>query len=482
MECVTCNDIFEVLNKAEEGCGALVLAEETLKPPIVQQLSGLIQRQPSWSDLPICIVATPEPGKREISRTLQVFASNGNITLLERPFRAETLINTLRVALRSRVRQYLVRDLVQERTALAERFRLMAETIPQKIFTADAGGRITYLNTQWQEFAGLTSYGENENWSWIDLLHPQDKNYSSIRWKSALETGKPLQMEHRLRRHDQVYRWHLTHVQPLRNPDGTVSLWIGSNTDIEEQKQAEAHLEKLVSERTQSLSESNNDLEAFCYTIAHDLRAPLRAQQAFASLLIDSFGEALGENGRNYAERIHAAAKRLDELVTDLLAYSRISRADLPLVPVDLRKIVCEVERQMAFEIGESKAEVSIDAFDTKVLAHELTLKTALQNLLSNALKFTKPGTTPVIRIYVENCGESMICLWVQDSGIGIPPDYHRQIFGIFQRLHKTGEYPGTGVGLAIVQKSMDRMGGGVNVKSIPGDGSAFGLKLRLAE
>ena len=216
------------------------------------------------------------------------------------------------------------------------------------------------------------------------------------------------------------------------------------------------------------------------YTIAHDLRAPLRAQQGFATVLLQDYEEALGETGCDYARRISLAASRLNELIQDLLAYSRISRTEMEVGKIPLRRIVSEVCDELDADIKEAKADVKVDEFDVRVCGNELVLKTTVTNLLSNALKFKKPGETPRIRIWAEDRGQS-IRLWVEDNGIGIAPQHQHQIFDVFQRLHPAGDYPGTGVGLAIVQKGVERMGGHTGVESQEGVGSRFWIELENA-
>jgi PAS domain S-box-containing protein len=479
MAALVCRDMADLVRKIGESCGAIILAEETLGATSAQMFTELLSKQPSWSEIPLCIITSGGEAGSETLRRLTLFSLVGNATILERPFRPGTLVNTMQVALRSRRRQYQVRDLLEERSALAHRFRTMAEAMPHKIFTATPAGDVDYLNRQWREFTGL-SVEEMKNWGWTRFIHPADLQENLRRWKSSVETGDPLELEQRFRGKDDVYRWHLSRARAIKDEHGRILMWVGSNTDIDDQKKAAETLEKMVSERTASLSETNKQLEAFTYTVSHDLRAPLRAQQGFANALLEEFGDVLGEAGRDYAERIHQAATRLQELVDDLLAYSRVSRAELPLVDVDLRKEVRLVHEDMTFEIQKAKAKVHVDEFFFSVRAHEVTLRTAITNLLANALKFTRPGVPPEIRVSAEE-RDKWIRLWVEDNGIGIAPEHQQQIFGVFHRLHKMGEYPGTGVGLAIVRKGVERLGGRVGVESEPGKGSRFWIELEKA-
>ncbi|MEO6034458.1 MAG: ATP-binding protein [Verrucomicrobiota bacterium] len=238
-------------------------------------------------------------------------------------------------------------------------------------------------------------------------------------------------------------------------------------------------LENQVTERTASLRETTEQLETFCYTIAHDLRSPLRAQQSFAQVLLDDYKDVLDETGRDYAHRIINSAKRLDKLVNDLLAYSRLSRNELKFESVDLNKILHDVQTGLAEEIRDKKARVAVGPL-ASVLAYEPTLNLVITNLMANALKFVGPGVAPQIKVWSEPHGKC-VRLWIEDNGIGIHSENTEKIFGVFQRLHSMEKYPGTGIGLAIVRKGIERMDGSIGVESKLGEGSRFWIQLPRA-
>jgi signal transduction histidine kinase len=241
-----------------------------------------------------------------------------------------------------------------------------------------------------------------------------------------------------------------------------------------------AHLEQLVCERTAELAATNKQLEALVYSMAHDLRAPLRAMSGFSAMLVEQAGATLGESGQQFAHRISRAAQFMDALLMDLLAFCRISRERLVLSPVNLDSVIKSVLERLAGDVEEKKARVEAapPPWPT-VLADATVLGQVIFNLVENALKFVPSDQPPLARLRAEDRGE-VVRMWVEDNGIGISPEAQRQVFEIFTRLH--GEkFPGTGIGLAIVQKGVERMGGRVGLESTPGQGSRFWFELRKA-
>lgn len=247
----------------------------------------------------------------------------------------------------------------------------------------------------------------------------------------------------------------------------------------DELKKYRKHLEAFVAQRTDQLEAANKELESFAYSVSHDLRAPLRAMEGFANALLEDYADRLDETGRDYARRVVAAAAHMDTLIQDLLAYSRLSRTELKSATVDLDGVLGEVLHQFSADIQKSGAQMRIERPLPEVVGDRATLVNVLSNLISNALKFVEPGGKPRVSIRAEETG-SKVRLWVEDAGIGIAPEYHDRIFRIFERLQGVENYPGTGIGLAIVKKGLERMGGQVGVESAPGRGSRFWIDLRL--
>jgi signal transduction histidine kinase len=241
-----------------------------------------------------------------------------------------------------------------------------------------------------------------------------------------------------------------------------------------------AQLEVKVTQRTAALNESNRELQAFCYTLAHDLRAPLRAIEGFANLLISDRASKFDAETAAGIHRIRNSAERMGRLILDLLTYTDLSREDFQKTVVDLELITGKVLRIFAEEIENSQVEISVELSARYVLADPTGVERVLMHLVANALKFSSPER----RLSVCICSEEEqpnVRISVVDNGIGIDPRYRERIFGVFERLSPQGDLAGTGIGLAIVKKSVEKMSGTVGVESVPGAGSRFWFRLTRA-
>lgn len=230
----------------------------------------------------------------------------------------------------------------------------------------------------------------------------------------------------------------------------------------------------------EALKESNDELEAFSYSVSHDLRAPVRAMQGFARVLIEDYGEKLDDVARDHLDRIVSGACKMDNLIQDLLIYSKLGHTELSVGPVSLKHLIGEIVRGLSSEIEARKAQVSVSQDLPDVQGNKMALGQALENLIGNAMKFTKDGENPKVRIEAQTIG-TIVRLWVKDNGIGIPEEHHARVFRVFERLHTAETYPGTGIGLAIVRKGIERMNGRVGLESKLGEGCRFWVELPAA-
>jgi PAS domain S-box-containing protein len=243
---------------------------------------------------------------------------------------------------------------------------------------------------------------------------------------------------------------------------------------------AKQELEQRVADRTRALAESNAELRAFAHSMAHDLRAPLRNIEGYATALLEDEAERLSAGGRRYAERLVVAARRLDLLIADLLAYARMSRADWQPERVELSEVLSSIQRDLAAELERRDAHLEIRPPLPAVIGHSATLATVLGNLISNALKFTAEGQSPEVLVNAERRADR-VTVSVRDNGIGIDPRHQQRIFRMFERLHGQDAYPGSGMGLAMVRAGVGRLGGRVGVESETGKGSRFWIDLPAA-
>jgi signal transduction histidine kinase len=239
-------------------------------------------------------------------------------------------------------------------------------------------------------------------------------------------------------------------------------------------------LEKQVTERTATLRETIGELEAFSYSISHDLRAPLRAMQGFALILAEECASQISPEGKEYIRRITSAAERMDRLIQDVLNYSRVARAELPFERIDTETLLRDIlESYPMFHAP--AADIQLEGTFPLVLGNQAVLTQCISNLLGNAVKFVAPGVTPRVRVWAETVGDGKIVrLFFKDNGLGIDKEAQEMIFGIFQRVSQS--YEGTGIGLAIVKKGVERMGGAVGLESGLAQGSTFWLELNRAK
>jgi PAS domain S-box-containing protein len=283
----------------------------------------------------------------------------------------------------------------------------------------------------------------------------------------------------------------IVNIRPLKNERGEVTGAVNCFYDITERKKGEealrlaqaqlaeraGQLEQTVAERTEVLRTTVAELEAFSYSIVHDMRAPLRAMQSFAKILADDCAPQVGPEGKDYIRRIITSADRMDKLIQDVLSYSQVARKELRIERVDVEKLLRGMlESYPLFQ--PPNAEVQVEGRLPEVMANEAALTQCFSNLIGNAVKFVRPGRAPRVRVWAES-KDDRVRLLVQDNGIGIAKDAQQRIFGIFQRLSK--QYEGTGIGLAIVRKAVERMGGQAGLRSEPGQGSTFWVELRQA-
>jgi PAS domain S-box-containing protein len=365
--------------------------------------------------------------------------------------------------------------------------RLETETKRNRFFTlaidllgiADFNGYFLQINPSWEKVLGY-SEAELKEKSGLEFVHPDDRAAMAQQMEKMKRDNFPVYFEGRYLCKDGSFCWLGWTAAPFQ---GEQLVYIFAR-DITARKSAEEEISGLnreLSRRINDLTEVNKELESFNYSISHDLRAPLRSIASFTQVVLAQYDGILPAEGKDYLVRVENAAKYMDKLLMDLLDYSRLSRSEITLGPVSLEGAVSDVLFSIDQEIQARNAHIDVVRPLGCVVAHSATIRQILYNLIANALKFVASGRKPRIQIRTEQV-DGYLRIVIEDNGIGIAPQFHKKIFGLFQRLHSHHAYPGTGVGLAMVQKGVERMAGRIGVESEAGKGSRFWFQLRLSE
>lgn len=444
--------------------------------------------------------------------------------------------NEKRIAARAELAQALRKErqaleaarATQEKLAASEaRYRVMGETIPYGVWLTDVQGEPQYFSQSFLDLLGLTVH-DTRDLGWTARLAPEEVDATVAKVKAAFASGENLDLENRFLTTDGTFRVVLMRGRPVRDSAGAITSWVGINLDITQRKQGEEELrqhrdyleelvrsrtlelriandelrrdieqrrkaeealrglqeslEEQVKARTAELAATNRELEAFSYSVSHDLRAPLRHVLGFVQLLEKDAKAELGEASRRHLQIITQAATRMGQLIDDLLKFSRLGRAAMRLGPVALGPLIDDVRQELAVgEADPSRVEWAISDELPEVEADTSLLRIVLVNLLSNALKYSRTRTRPRIEIGTYEEKNDEVTFYVRDNGVGFDMKYVDRLFGVFQRLHKAEEFEGTGIGLAIVQRIIHRHGGSIRAEGAIDGGATFYVTLPVA-
>ncbi len=383
----------------------------------------------------------------------------------------------------------------------AERLRFMAESMPQKIFTARSNGEVDYFNQQWMEFTGL-SFEQIKDWGWTQFIHPDDVEENIRRWQRSIDTGEPFEFQHRFRRADGMYRWHLSRAFPMRDAGGAVTMWIGSNTDIDDQKHTEEALREsegraqilfqtaeasrrsaeLAKIRAETATRAKDD---FLAALSHELRTPLNPALLLATALADD--DTVLPRVREDLAVIAKGIALQAQLVDDLLDLTRITGGKLRL---DLQSIdahtalhqTCEILRA---DMHERQLEVTFDlgASQHCIKADAVRIQQIFWNVLKNAVKFTPTGGAITIRTRNPAEKKGTLIVEISDTGVGIEPEMLEKVFDSFTQEDQGGRhrFGGIGLGLAITRRLVAAQNGRIEVESSGRNcGATFQIELPL--
>jgi len=365
----------------------------------------------------------------------------------------------------------IARDITESKRVRAKlmeseaRFRQLADSMPQMVWTARPDGSVDYFNERWYEFTGFGRETRGDT-NWERILHPEDLQRTRDSWGAAVSSGQPYNVEYRFRdRRENRWRWFIGRALPVRDGTGKVVKWFGTSTDIDEQKRVEDQLRR-----------ANQDLEQFAFSASHDLQEPLRSIKIYSELLMKRHAHSLDGEALKFMSFLRNGATRMETLVRDLLTYTQATRFDEPPKVTDANEALKTALANLSGAIGESGAQVTTGPLPS-LPVNGTHLQQLFQNLIGNALKYRSPKRPPAVHVEAERQNENWV-FSVADNGIGIDPEYKENIFGLFKRLHTSGEYSGTGIGLAICRRIVDRYHGRIWVESEPGRGSIFRFTL----
>ncbi len=364
------------------------------------------------------------------------------------------------------------------------------------LFEIDLRTNAVHFSPEWKRQLGYAEYEIRDDLAeWHSRIHPDDER-RALQWfdEFVRTPNRDQQLETRLKHRDGRYRWILTQGTVSFDDAGEPVTFVGSHVDITRIKETEAalresearyrelaaQLENRVIERTAQLQDAYSELESFAYAVSHDLKAPLRAIDGFSHLLVESAQDKMNASEREHLDRVRNGALRMAALIDGLLAYSRVERRELHTREVDLRELLDEVIHEVGESMRGRPLQIECEAPSVKLRIDREALLIVLRNLFDNAVKFTRNVPNPRIEVQVK-IGPERLRLHVRDNGIGFDQAYHDQLFSIFQRLNTSGEYEGTGIGLALARKAVQRMNGRLWAESVLGQGATFYVELPYA-
>ncbi len=433
--------------------------------PGVRGVSDYAQYQAFWPDTGELV----KPEEWPAARALMGEASTATFDILKFDGSIGTLIVSAKPILADRGKitgtVWMVQDITESREAeealkeSEERFKALANNIPQLAWMTDEIGYIFWYNQRWYDYTG-TTLDEMKGWGWQKVHHPDYVDKVTEKFRDHVEKGEAWEDTFPLRGKDGNYRWFLSRAFPIRDESGKIVRWFGSNTDI---------TEELDTQR--NLARSNAELQQFAYVSSHDLQEPLRMVISYLSLLDRKYKDQLDPKAQEYIHYAVDGGKRMRELIDDLLEYSRIETKGRKFAPVAMNEVVEDVIKVLKVPIEESKAKIVVGPLPT-IMADGTQMAQVMQNLLSNAIKFHGPER-PIVHISASQAPREWVFA-VKDNGIGLNMEHTTMLFQMFQRLHTRSEYPGTGVGLAIAKKIVERHGGRILVESEEGKGATF--------
>ena len=435
--------------------------------------------------------------KRKDGETISILASVAKVTDRHGKHIGGVAVN------KDITEQYKAAQLLKESE---ERFRVLTNTIPQIVWLNGSAGELEYLNDQWYNITGQTT--EEGLQKRFEMVHPDDLKIIRNNWQKALQEGEAFHMEYRLKTKDtDEYRWFFCNIQPLKNNEGIVTKWIGAASDIQHFKDVSVLLKQQVQERTtelnrlnialqkqtEELRRSNEDLQQFAHVASHDLKEPLRKIKTYGSRLNDEYGGILPEKAKSFLEKMDSAATRMSSMIDGVLGYSMLGATEQVVEPVNLNELLLHIEGDLEIIIHQKQAVIrhsNLPVIEgSAILFYQL-----FYNLINNSLKFSRNDVVPQINISSKQImgselGETQLLpnkeyvqISVIDNGIGFDQAHAQKIFKTFARLNSKDKYEGTGLGLSLCQKIVQRHNGIISGNGAFNEGATFNIVLPVKQ
>lgn len=417
--------------------------------------------------------------------------------VLDRGYLMQDEYNTPYRMLGSMMDVTILREAEELAVVNMEEKRFLAESMPLILWTAMPNGEINFVNQQFVTYTGL-SFDVIKEKGWSCIIHPDDLSVWNEAWSTAVKNKEDFSTELRLKRNDGLYHWFLLRARAQKDASGFAILWVGTSTDIHEQKTLAELMEQRVQERTNALQKANLELESsnaelqqYAFVASHDLKEPLRKIHMFGNMLRERYQNKMEEKAIDYLNRIINSSSRMTNLINDLLKFSRLSQVNF-FEHVNLEVIIKEILSDLEIIMLEKNAVVSVGPLPY-IEAVPGQLRQVFQNLISNALKFSRKDVQPMISITASRIKQKSFdspadpegpyaCITISDNGIGFDEKYLDKIFVLFQRLHTKDKFEGTGIGLAVTRKIVDKHNGLITAHSREREGATFTIILPVKQ
>ncbi len=361
-----------------------------------------------------------------------------------------------------------------------EQLLILINSIPQLAWVCDADGNVDWYNDRWYEYTG-SNLDEMRNKGWMNVHHRDHLDRFLAILKVSFAEKKPFETSFPLRRYDGVFRWFLTRAFPVLNPDQQSVRWIGTNTDIDDQVRFTEKLEAMVKQRTAELQSSNEDLQQFAHVASHDLKEPVRKIKIFSGMLEKDPDSHFSEKGKMFLSKIQSAANRMSDMIDGVLSYSIPNSLSDELEPIDLNEVMGVIEADLELQIHEKHAVLKYQQLPM-VQGAAVLVNQLFYNLINNALKFSKMSEPPLISITSSKPENGFVEILISDNGVGFEQKMAGKIFDTFIRLNSKDNYEGTGLGLSLCKKIVQRHGGKIEASGIPDKGANIRFTLPVID